>query len=710
MADLASVDKLLGPEQPMLRNSPMPSRAEVVQPQSVDELLGPEQPNIIRKTDQQIQQGIYRFIDGFGYGGKRPFTEEPLPTLDTALSPQTADDLRKLGVFNDYLKGQHDFQRTIFEGIFTRAAVALEFGQRAIQSGLDAPAEAFGQMLGYKPGEGAQFAESAASDPFVQLLTTGMFPEMSAYSDAAKAENAQIDRLILQARADGVTGEGEAGFYDARPVPPEIAQARVQAAKEAGIDPPIPRPAPKDVHELARRIDPETFQKLDTLSAMRENIQQGLAQLGDAHAESVTLPTISQEELRLHSRVAQLHEDIAGLNQQITEAEKPTAESFKAQETLSRLQAVEDQLKNPDLTPEVRKDLRTRRDELLTDTTPETLRKQAAPIENLRTLRNQGASLVQERNAVLEKIGGINANKVIPKEPRIPLELQRARQRLADVDGGLRNLTPDIAEAYRQAHEMMPEETSEAAVNTIVAASEGKPVETPAPSEAPAQTQAAKGKPVETPIAPQEAAPGETPAPQAATPTGQRVGPLRPVEGTGELKARGLAEGVEEKAIEEGLTKTFGDLPEYRVVSMAEQAQKAVEFMNEDYEGAKAVAMGQKAPPKGLLLTTVFNAVEKRAIAEGDIDTLRALGTESKVTGQVTTMAQNIRALGERDATSPVAAIQDVQRARQAALDKRTPTAVQDTVKEIKAEVKRGSQVNKPDVWNSFINSITCPE
>jgi hypothetical protein len=141
---------------------------------------------------------------------------------------------------------------------------------------------------------------------------------------------------------------------------------------------------------------------------------------------------------------------------------------------------------------------------------------------------------------------------------------------------------------------------------------------------------------------------------------------------------------------------------------MAEQAQKAVEFMNKDYEAAKAVAMGEKAPPKGLLLASVMNGVEMRARAEGDIELIRALATESKATRQVTTMAQNIRTLGERDRASPVAAIQEVQAARAAHLEARNANAVKDTVKEIKAAVR--SAAPPRDAWASFITAITCPE
>ena len=143
---------------------------------------------------------------------------------------------------------------------------------------------------------------------------------------------------------------------------------------------------------------------------------------------------------------------------------------------------------------------------------------------------------------------------------------------------------------------------------------------------------------------------------------------------------------------------------------MADQAERAQALVATDRETAKAVAMGLKAPPRGVLPESVYVALEKVATAEGDVETLRDLATRSKLSTAATTMGQRIRTLGERDAASPIDAIQEVQRARQAALGKRSAAAVSDTVNEIKAEMKRGSRAANPDTWNAFINSITCPE
>jgi hypothetical protein len=197
-------------------------------------------------------------------------------------------------------------------------------------------------------------------------------------------------------------------------------------------------------------------------------------------------------------------------------------------------------------------------------------------------------------------------------------------------------------------------------------------------------------------------APPASPAAKKTSVTGN----LRAVEGTGDALTRKVAERVEARALESNLTDGFGDLPTYRQVSMADQAKAAVQYLGTNYEDAKAVAMGDKAPPKGLLPESVALAVENRAIAEGDADLLYKLGTESKLVKAGTTMGQRIRVWGERDDISPVGAVQQVQKAREADLERRNAGATTATVNEIKAEIKK-TAASSTD-WDDFITTITC--
>src|SRR5258708_17502443 len=126
-------------------------------------------------------------------------------------------------------------------------------------------------------------------------------------------------------------------------------------------------------------------------------------------------------------------------------------------------------------------------------------------------------------------------------------------------------------------------EVQQLETDAIKTASEAKPTE-------PTQVEGAAPKQVET-VTKTKAPPG---------------GPLKAVEGTGETKVRSLSEGVEAKAIEEKLTSNFGDLPEYQAISMSDQAARSAAYLDKDYEGAKAVAMGQERPPKDVLPESIL--------------------------------------------------------------------------------------------------------
>lgn len=177
------------------------------------------------------------------------------------------------------------------------------------------------------------------------------------------------------------------------------------------------------------------------------------------------------------------------------------------------------------------------------------------------------------------------------------------------------------------------------------------------------------------------------------------------------LKTSTLGKGVEEKAIESKLTQGFSDLPQYKEVNMQDQASRASELIKADYEQAKRIAMGHEPPPKDVLPESVFVAVENKAIADGDVNTLRNLATESKLVGEATTMGQRIRTLAERDMESPVGAMKDVAKTREEALQKRLKNttvdkAKQNIVNNIKKEIRKA--VPSKESWASFISSLEC--
>lgn len=215
--------------------------------------------------------------------------------------------------------------------------------------------------------------------------------------------------------------------------------------------------------------------------------------------------------------------------------------------------------------------------------------------------------------------------------------------------------------------------------------------------------------PIKNPVRPDSVPVTEETTPTASEPLKPRAGAQKPIEGTGELKTRSLSQGIEAKAIENKLTDNFGDLPEYQQVSMADQASKAADFIAKKPQEAIDVAMGRKAPPRGVLPESVLVAVENKALAEGDVATLRDLATNSHLSYEATTMGQRIRTLGERDPSSPVGAIKAVQEAREANLKEKGITMakeVEKVAKEVRAHVKEA--ISKRPAWEDFVREIQC--
>lgn len=182
----------------------------------------------------------------------------------------------------------------------------------------------------------------------------------------------------------------------------------------------------------------------------------------------------------------------------------------------------------------------------------------------------------------------------------------------------------------------------------------------------------------------------------------------KPIEGTGEVRTPTAAVKIEAEAVAKGLTDSFGDLPEYRALNMKEQAQKAIDFITKDPERAWAVAMGEARPPQDLAPEFVAIAIEKRAQAEGDIQTLQELAN-SKLTKSSTVFGQRLRARAERDSTSPVDIIIELKKAREEMAAKKISDYEKAKAREMATlkDVIRKSAPTK-NVWDDFIKSLEC--
>jgi hypothetical protein len=179
----------------------------------------------------------------------------------------------------------------------------------------------------------------------------------------------------------------------------------------------------------------------------------------------------------------------------------------------------------------------------------------------------------------------------------------------------------------------------------------------------------------------------------------------------GETKTRGLAEGVAEKAVAEGLVKKMEGLPQYETVNLKESAQAAADLVKADPARAKRIAMGEELAPAGVIPELVFDAVERKALLERDVNTINDLGTKSGLLEEATTMGQRLSALQMRDEVSPTKAVKEISRERTKTVKEKLKTktvekAKKEEVAKIEKEVKKNTPNEKE--WGDFLDTIKC--
>ena len=175
------------------------------------------------------------------------------------------------------------------------------------------------------------------------------------------------------------------------------------------------------------------------------------------------------------------------------------------------------------------------------------------------------------------------------------------------------------------------------------------------------------------------------------------------------VKMSRLAIGVERKAIEAKLTEGFKGLPEYEMVKVKDQAERAARLLENEPERATRIALGKDVPPVDVLPESVFIAVENHALKNGDVNTLRDLATASTLPTEATGMGQRIRMLAERNPNSAVSAMRDVQLARESRAVKQYGNirkAKNKVITEIQTEIKRTTPKAKD--WADFLDSLRC--
>jgi hypothetical protein len=72
--------------------------------------------------------------------------------------------------------------------------------------------------------------------------------------------------------------------------------------------------------------------------------------------------------------------------------------------------------------------------------------------------------------------------------------------------------------------------------------------------------------------------------------------------------------------IVEKLDAQFKDQPQYEKMNIAEDAARALEFIDKNYSDGKKIALGLKAPPEGITDTAISIATAEKALQDGDYE------------------------------------------------------------------------------------------
>ncbi len=348
---MATVDEILGEEK-------LPSADDILNSaSSAANSVGGRPPAAGEAIDNYVGQGpIARVLNSFGQGFKDGWGSEPI-----GIGQETEQFLRKAGIFNDYKNNQTSLIKSFNEALIRPAAAAVNAAWRGLGGAMTGAAEAIAQggqeaqettvgralNVGTLAREVASVVHGEALLPEVapQVMgrmgagavarareDTGLLSEAERASAHAEALRALSPRELAEARELRVVGDSHAaweGTAEPRPVDPdtvaEAVKARIEEAKKAEPEgQPAPQPeAPKDIHAVAREVDPQTFQQYDALTARRDTFRRWIDELGEQRAQR-------PESVAAQNRINDILAKVNGVEERLTKAARGRLEEARA--------------------------------------------------------------------------------------------------------------------------------------------------------------------------------------------------------------------------------------------------------------------------------------------------------------------------------------------------------------------------------------------
>lgn len=184
-------------------------------------------------------------------------------------------------------------------------------------------------------------------------------------------------------------------------------------------------------------------------------------------------------------------------------------------------------------------------------------------------------------------------------------------------------------------------------------------------------------------------------------------GAVRPSsEQTSSKNLSKVGKSVQQKAVEQGLKDTFGDSATYEKISLEDQAKRAVDLTNNRSELEKVIS-GEKPLPQGLRATALIKAVEDHPVLGKDPELLNRL-SKSDLNTESSQSAQELRLARERNPDSVTARLNEVRKAKIAAVEAKLKTPIAKAISSTAKEIKDSLPAVKRQDWHSFVDSLQC--
>lgn len=673
-------------------------------------------------ADQTFSQGgLGRVMNAFGEGARQAWGSH----ID--LEGDLKNWVHKTKILNDFAQHHQNFAKSFNEALIrpwgkVNSALANTFMMGL--GGLTHATGELGRVLEDEskhpfPGYGAVVApiEGALGEILQHVEPHPMDTSDPTNQAVAGFIHTDLPGFALKSRAHGIIGEGESGYFNTKPVTEDNLYARTDAAKESGISVPRP-PAPQtDPNYVARLISPDLFKEYDRLRDLQENLRLSLQNerakrdvlrqegMAEGHPEmKKNLSGISDLQKNIQATDEKLRDLIPSISearergQDYLSSDSPEGAAFR-------------DFVNKGYTPDIQKEvqsLKERQDHYRKSIDYWT--KKSGP---------DSEEVLNSKTAIDNLEGQIRDLLSRPDHPEsqaftneLQAHLFENEMRLAETaeeiqttQAHAKSLMPDPNNTKKTAEDKAKVKVSESSTpqERLVAARDEQATKLGYKSHEDVIKQLDKAKA-------EAKTEGTTEQKNAVKILEDAVNHIENNEyvktsrdiAEGPKRTSGLAKDIESRTIEKEIGDRFGDLPEYETVNIKSESEAVSKMIAEDYNRAKRIAYGREEAPAGTNTMSYLVGVEKKAMLEGDYETLRRLAN-SALTVEASKAAQKLRILAERDPDSPVSvlsALDEVRKKQAETKIKREMTRLLDELDAVKSYDE--------STLSKFIKSIEC--